>query len=196
MEFLLPLVSYAFVTSITPGPNNMMLTSSGIRFGFKRSIPHMLGINCGMALLLVLSGLGIGELMLQWPQLTLLMKLVGSVYLLHLAWQLRSNLVAGKTDGCAQPMRFIHALLFQFANPKALIMAVTSASVLMPQLDNLVLSVAVFALVFCAVNLPCISCWAFAGSAVKRYLSDPLMQRLFSAVIVLLTLYAALSIWL
>ncbi|MBY4676197.1 LysE family translocator [Marinobacterium arenosum] len=195
MEFLLPLASYAFVTSITPGPNNLMLTASGIRFGFRRSIPHILGINAGMALLLTLCGVGVGALIQSLPAAALALKLFGTGYLLYLAWLLRANLVAGGDGEHARPMGFFNALLFQFANPKAWVMALTSASVLMPALDSQWLSLAVFCLVFCSINLPCISCWALAGSGVKRFLADPFWQRLFSGIIVLLTLYAAAAIW-
>ncbi len=89
MEALLPLALFAFVSSITPGPNNIMLTSSGILFGFVCSIPHMLGINAGFGAMLALCAAGIGSLLLAMPFLQTGLKITGSAYLLTLAWQLR-----------------------------------------------------------------------------------------------------------
>jgi len=198
IETLLPLMSFAFVSSITPGPNNIMLTSSGIWFGFRRSLPHMLGITFGFGVLLALCAFGIGELVIAVPQLVLLLKAMGCAYLLYLAWQLRRMGVAGATERVAQPMSFGAAALFQFANPKAWVMAVTGASAFMPMLHKLpgALAILVYCLVFCAINLPCVSVWAGAGAVLRRYLERPLWRMAFAAVMVLLTLYSALAIWL
>ena len=95
IEALLPLMSFAFVSSITPGPNNIMLTSSGIWFGFRRSLPHMLGITFGFGVLLAVCAFGIGELVVAVPQVVLLLKALGCAYLLYLAWQLRRMAVSG-----------------------------------------------------------------------------------------------------
>eukprot|EP01037_Dinobryon_pediforme_P034134 gene34134-39919_t len=100
MELLWPLATFAFVTSITPGPNNIMLTSSGIWFGFLRSVPHMLGITCGFAVLLAICAAGIGSLVMALPVVHVLLKVMGSLYLLYLAWKL-SSMGVGKTVDAA-----------------------------------------------------------------------------------------------
>jgi len=194
MESFIPLAVYAFVSSITPGPNNIMLTSSGIRFGFVRSIPHMLGITCGFGLLLALCATGIGSLILAVPSIHLLLKLLGSGYLLYLAWQMRS-MVFREDNGRAQPMSFYGAALFQFANPKAWVMAITGASAFLPLIEPVWLAIALFSLLFCAVNLPCITVWAGTGAILRRYLAQPRWQRLFCVVMVTLTVYSAMAIW-
>ena len=196
LQTLLPLAIFAFVSSITPGPNNIMLTSSGIRFGFLRSIPHMLGITFGFGVLLAMCAAGIGSLLMAVPQMHLLLKVIGSAYLLYLAWQLRAMAFNERNDGDAHPMTLYGAALFQFANPKAWIMAITGASAFLPLIQPVWLAVTVFCLVFCTVNLPCISVWAGTGAVLRRYLSEPKWQRLFCVVMVILTVYSAISIWL
>ncbi|KAF1042487.1 MAG: Cysteine/O-acetylserine efflux protein [Herbaspirillum frisingense] len=197
MEAFLPLISFAFVSSITPGPNNIMLTSSGIWFGFQRSVPHMLGITFGFGVLLALCAFGIGGLVIAVPELVLLLKALGSAYMLYLAWQLRGMRVAGGAGAAIRPMSFWAAAMFQFANPKAWMMAVTGASAFMPMLHNhpVWLAILLYCLIFCAVNLPCVSVWAWAGALLRRYLERPLWRIAFVVVMVLLTLYSALAIW-
>lgn len=196
MDSLLPLTLFAFVSSITPGPNNIMLTSSGIRFGFTRSIPHMLGITIGFGLLLALCAAGIGSLILAVPSMHVILKVIGSTYLIYLAWQLRGMAFRQDEEAEARPMSFVGAAAFQFANPKAWIMAITGASAFLPVVRPVWLSIALFCLVFCMVNLPCIGIWAGTGAVLRRYLTQPVWQRLFCIVMVLLTLYSAAAIWL
>ncbi|MFJ3045290.1 LysE family translocator [Herbaspirillum chlorophenolicum] len=197
MDMFLPLMSFAFVSSITPGPNNIMLTSSGIWFGFQRSVPHMLGITFGFGVLLALCAFGIGALVIAVPGLTFILKLLGSAYLLYLAWQLRDMHVAGGAGAAARPMSFWGAAAFQFANPKAWVMAITGASAFMPMLHNrpVWLAILLYCFIFCAINLPCVSVWAGAGAVLRRYLDQPLWRTVFAATMVLLTLYSALAIW-
>lgn len=196
MESLLPLALFAFVSSITPGPNNIMLTSSGILFGFTRSIPHMLGITFGFGVMLALCAAGIGSLILAVPAIHIVLKLLGSAYLLYLAWQLRSMAFRQDDGGRARPMSFLGAALFQFANPKAWVMAVTGASAFLPVMQPVWLAIALFCIVFCAINLPCVGVWAGTGAALRAYLSEPKWQRLFCIVMVVLTVYSAAAIWL
>jgi threonine/homoserine/homoserine lactone efflux protein len=196
MDTVLPLALFAFVSSITPGPNNVMLTSSGLLFGFTRSIPHMLGITVGFGVLLALCAAGIGSLIMAVPAITVALKTAGSLYLLCLAWQLRDIAYRPQQASQAKPMSFLGAALFQFANPKAWVMAVTGASAFLPAGQPAAWAIALFCIVFCAVNLPCIALWAGAGAALRRYLDQPLWQRLFCITMMVLTVYAAAVIWL
>jgi len=199
MESLLALVSFTFVASITPGPNNLMLAASGIGFGLKRTVPHMLGVWAGFALLILTCGLGIGALLMQTPAAATALKVAGSGYLVFLAWKLRGNLLAAGAAGAgarARPMSFTAAAAFQFANPKAWLMGVTAASVFLPGLGSDWQALLLLCLVVSGVNFPCITSWAVLGSTIRARLADPVWQRRFSGVMVLLTLYAAVSIWL
>ena len=196
MSSLLPLALFAFVSSITPGPNNLMLTTSGIRFGFTRSIPHMLGITAGFCVMLFLCAAGIGSLILAIPLLHTALRVAGSAYLVYLAWQLRHIVVRPGVEGALRPMTFLGAALFQFANPKAWVMAVTGAAAFLPPIEPVSLAIGLFCLIFYGVNLPCISVWAGTGAVLRRYLTQPKWQRVFCVVMVCLTLYSALAIWL
>lgn len=196
MNALLPLLMFAFVTSITPGPNNIMLTSSGIAFGFARTLPHMLGVTFGMGVLLALCGAGIGALVLALPSAQLLLKVFSSAYLLYLAWQLRLMAFEQKAGDKARPMSFRAAALFQFVNPKAWVMAVTGASAFLPALQPVSLAIGLFCLAFCAVNLPCIGLWAGTGAVLRRFLVQRHWQRLFCGAMMALTAYSALAVWL
>jgi threonine/homoserine/homoserine lactone efflux protein len=196
MDALLPLALFAFVSSITPGPNNIMLTSSGVMFGFTRSIPHLLGVTFGFGVLLALSAAGIGSLIMMVPSIQVVLKMLGSGYLLYLAWQLRTLAIREDASTSSKPMSFIGAALFQFVNPKAWVMAISGSSAFLPPMQSVWMSILVFCLVFCAVNLPCVSLWAGAGAALRRYLTEPRWQRKFCVVMVVLTTYSALAIWL
>lgn len=195
MESLAPLAVYAFVSSITPGPNNMMLTTSGLRFGFVRTVPHILGVSTGFCTLLALCAAGVGQLVGAAPALQLALKLVGSAYLLHMAWRLRVLSAAPPDGELGAPMSFAAAWLFQFVNPKGWLMAVTSAAAFLPPIHPAALSIAAYCVVFVGVGLPCLCIWAGAGAALRERLLKPNWQRGVGLGMAALTLYAAASVW-
>ena len=194
IELLLTLVGFAFVTSVTPGPNNLMLMSSGVNFGFRRSIPHMLGIGAGFISLLLGVGFGLGAVLTAFPALHLGLKVAGGLYLLYLAWRIAMRSFADKTGATARPMRFIEAAAFQWVNPKAWVMAVTSMAVYTnPQLP--VASVLFISGAYAAVNLPCVSIWTGFGVILRDFLSDPVRLKWFNiamGVALVLTLWPML----
>jgi len=196
MDTLLPLALFAFVASITPGPNNIMLTSSGMRFGFARTLPHLLGISFGFTILMALCAAGIGSLIAAMPALHVVLKACGSAYLVRLAWQLRHMAFGHTAEGPSRPMTFVGAALFQFANPKAWIMGVTGTSAFLPIVQPVALAIALYCLIFIAIGFPCIVVWAGAGAVLRRYLTQRRWQLLFCGVMVMLTLYSAVVIWL
>lgn len=196
LDSLIPLALFAFVSSITPGPNNIMVTSSGLLFGFARTVPHILGITFGFGTLLALCAAGIGALITAVPALQLLLRTAGSVYLLYLAWSLRTMAFNGQDTANARPMSFFGAALFQYANPKGWVMAVTGASAFLPPVEPAWLSIALFCGVFCLIGLSCIAVWAGTGATLRRYLNEAPWQRLFCVVMVLATIYSAVAIWL
>jgi threonine/homoserine/homoserine lactone efflux protein len=195
MELLLPLVSFAFVSSITPGPNNLMLSASGLVFGFNRTLPHLLGVCVGFTLLLVVCASGIGALLVEVPAAALTLKVVGTVYLLYLAWTFRKALAPQARSASARPLKFTEAVAFQFVNPKAWIMGLTAASVFVPDLEPRYLAVAIMCAVFALVNMPCICTWAALGSTLKRWLNQDRWRRLFSGAVAMLTVYSVLAMW-
>jgi threonine/homoserine/homoserine lactone efflux protein len=168
-ETFLALLVYAFVTSITPGPNNFMLLASGVNFGFVRTIPHMCGIGFGFFTLLLGVGFGLGALLTALPQLHLALKALGGAYLLYLAWKIATSRKMGDGgDAKVRPMSFIEASLFQWINPKAWVMAVT-AMALYQDPQNPYWSVLAIGLVFGLTNFPTVSTWAAFGMALRGF---------------------------
>jgi threonine/homoserine/homoserine lactone efflux protein len=178
-ETLLALSLFAFVASITPGPNNIMLLASGVNFGMRRSLPHMFGVNIGFAVMILLIGLGFGAVFQRFPWLHVALKLVGVAYMVWLASKIARSTGVGETERRARPMTFVQAAAFQWVNPKAWAMAVSAiAAYTLP--GHLVASALVIAGVFGVVNLPSIACWALFGLGMRRYLSRPATIRRFN----------------
>lgn len=178
------LALFAFVSSITPGPNNIMLWGSGMNFGLRRTTPHLLGVNLGFASLIFMTNLGLGALFLQAPVLNVGLRIVGSLYLLFLAFKVAtaagplkdaSTAEPGEsfpTDRGPAPLTFGQAAAFQYVNPKAWIMAATSASTFLPEDQPLFIAALGLTVAFALVNLPCIATWAAAGTALGRLLTN------------------------
>ncbi len=179
-ETFLALLVYALVSSITPGPNNLMLLTSGVNFGFLRTIPHMLGIGFGFLMLLLGVGFGLGAILTAYPSLHTALKVAGGAYMLYLAWKIgTSRSLAGEGVDKGRPMRFVEAAAFQWVNPKAWVLAVTAMAVYTnPQRPFL--SVLLISLVFAVVNLPSVSSWAGFGTALRGFLSDPVRLKWFN----------------
>jgi threonine/homoserine/homoserine lactone efflux protein len=206
LELLTGLVTFAFVASITPGPNNLMLMASGANFGFRRSIPHLLGVGLGFTLMTMIVGAGLATLFDTYPVIYTLLKIVSVLYMGFLAMKiataepLRQGRFAlaeqGQSSGqslTGTPISFVQAVLFQWVNPKAWAMALTAISVYSP--SNSLRSIGLVALLFGAINLPSISLWTVMGQQIRRWLTDPLHLRFFNigmAILLLLSLVPVL----
>jgi threonine/homoserine/homoserine lactone efflux protein len=184
---------YAFVMTITPGPNNVMLMSSGLIFGLRRTWPHILGIPAGVALQLVLTGSGLSEVFALEPRLQLVLKAVGSLYLLWLAHKLWKASSVARTE-TERPITFFQALLFQFVNPKAWLMAVTAIAAFTAPTDGLSKIIWMVA-IFVAVGLPCIILWAGCGAFLRQALHDPVKLSLANRTMAVLTAATAVLFW-
>lgn len=171
-ETLAALFIFALTSSITPGPNNMMLLASGVNFGFRRTIPHLLGIELGFGLLLLLVGFGVGAVFSAEPRLYLVLKVVGGAYLLWIAWQIGTTRKMADTKEGARPLSFLQAALFQFVNPKAWVMA-AGAVAAYQQPGSFVRDSLLIVLAFMSVGIFCTCAWAGFGTGLKGWLSDP-----------------------
>lgn len=193
-DLFLALLGFAFVTSVTPGPNNMMLLASGVNFGLRRTVPHMLGISLGHALMVFLVGLGLASIFKAWPPALTLLKLASVAYMLWLAWKIAQAGAPGEGRRSANPMTFLQAAAFQWVNPKAWAMALGAVAAYVP--NPSVRSYALVALVFAAVNLPSVAIWAGAGQAVRRWLEGPGRLQVFNwtmAVLLVLSLWPVVT---
>jgi threonine/homoserine/homoserine lactone efflux protein len=193
-DVLSALIIFAFVSSITPGPNNLMLMNSGANFGFKKTMPHLLGVGIGFTLMIALVGLGVIKLFDAFPLSYEILKIISIVYLLYLAFKIASS--TGNLEqksSSAKPFSFIQAALFQWVNPKAWTMALTSISIYAP--TKSLGAVLFVAIVFGIVNLPCISAWIVLGQKIQVLLTDKKRLRAFNismAFLLILSLYPAL----
>lgn len=193
LELITAFAGYCFVSSITPGPNNLMLMASGANFGFLRTIPHMLGVGLGFVLMVVLVGIGLAQIFDLYPITHTILK-IGSVgYLLYLAWKIANAAPVNAKDSSGTPMTFLQAAAFQWVNPKAWTMAVTAVTVYAP--DTNLATLLLVAAIFGAVNLPAVSSWTLLGQQMARILTNPTRLRLFNwsmAALLIASLYPVL----
>lgn len=177
-ETIIPLMAFAFVTSITPGPNNLMLMASGANFGFQRTIPHMMGVALGFVLMAFLMGLGLAQVFETWPRLRNVLTVFSVAYLLWLAWKIANAAPPRAGDAKGRPLSFIQAAAFQWVNPKAWSMALSAVTIYAP--GDTVGAMVLVAAVFGAVNLPSVSVWCLMGRELRRILTNPARLRAFN----------------
>lgn len=189
---LIPLFAFAFVTSVTPGPNNMMLLASGANFGFRRSGPHMLGISLGHAFMVLLMGLGLAAVLHQAPSVMLALKVASMAYVLWLAWKVAHSAAPKGAAAGAKPLTFLQAAAFQWVNPKAVAMAITAVTVYGGN-GGLGATVAVAA-AFGTVNLPSVAIWCAAGERLRQWLQNPARLQVFNWTMAVLLVASMLPV--
>jgi threonine/homoserine/homoserine lactone efflux protein len=173
LPHILPLLGFMFAASMTPGPNNLLLASSGVRFGFFATIPHMVGVHMGYSALLITVGLGLGAVFETYPVLQEGLRIAGTVYVLYLAWRilrggsLPANGGAHGTNGRIRPIRFVEAFLFQFVNPKGVIMAITVFAAYAVPHAGMAANIALIVGVAAVVNVMAVTTWAGFGAIVQ-----------------------------
>jgi threonine/homoserine/homoserine lactone efflux protein len=183
-----PLVTFALATSVTPGPNNIMLTASGANFGFRRTIPHMLGVAIGFTVMVLAIGLGLSEVFKALPVIHQLLRYGGAAYLLYLAYRI-ATAAPTTPDGAraaGRPLTFLQAALFQWVNPKGWMMAVGAISAYTTVGGDLVQESILIAGVFGAIGLPAVALWTGLGAAIGRLLQAKWALRAFNIAMALL----------
>lgn len=178
VDQLFALSTFALVSSITPGPNNLMLMASGANFGFRRTVPHMLGIGLGFGLMIVLVGLGLVRVFDAFPVAHLILTILGVCYLLWLAWKIAHAAAPDAARVGARPFTFLQAALFQWVNPKAWQMGLTAITLYAP--DRSVVAILWVGVVFVLINIPSVSTWTVMGQQMGRVLSSPARLRAFN----------------
>jgi threonine/homoserine/homoserine lactone efflux protein len=180
-----PLILFTVSTCGTPGPNNMMVMASGVNYGFRRSLPHVIGINTGFPLMVVAVGLGLGGVLRNFPVLYDILRPIGAAYLLYLAY--RTATASPVTPGDAadarpqrRPLSLVQAALFQLVNPKSWVMIVGALVTYATATGDYLLQVFVIALIFLVFGTPCTSGWLWIGMSLKRVLTRPLHFRVFN----------------
>jgi threonine/homoserine/homoserine lactone efflux protein len=195
-DILLALVAFSFASSITPGPNNLMLMASGANFGLRRTVPHMLGISLGHAFMVTMVGVILLQVFVTYPVLNIALKILSISYMLWLAWKIANAVPPEAKSVTGSPFTFIQAAAFQWVNPKAWFMAITAITNYAPQDRGVWLGALTVAAVFAVTNLPSVSVWAWIGVQLRRFLSTPRRLRSFNitmAGLLVLSLYPVLT---
>jgi threonine/homoserine/homoserine lactone efflux protein len=178
MTELLPLMSYCFVMSATPGPNNVMLATTGASFGYRGALPVILGIQAGIFVQTMLVCAGLGSLFVAYPMAQQVLRIAGALYLMFLAWKLAGASVTGTS--ASKAVSFAQATLFQALNPKSWLKAITMASVFLPAQGNLLANALLVSLIGTVVGMPCNVMWALFGVSIRSVLTAPRSQRMFN----------------
>lgn len=193
-ELLLALLGFTLITCFTPGPNNLMLMASGTNYGYRRTIPHLLGVAIGFSAMVILVGIGLMALFDRFPELRTVLKLISVAYLAWLAWKI-AHAAPPRADSAAagRPLTFLQAAAFQWVNPKGWTMALTSLTAYAP--DQSFAAVAVVSAAFLIVNLNSTSLWTLIGQEIRRFLTNPRRLTAFNwtmAVLLVATLLPVL----
>ncbi|UZJ61914.1 LysE family translocator [Pseudomonas sp. KU26590] len=196
IELLYSFAIFAFVSSITPGPNNTMLLASGVNFGFFQTIPHALGVSLGFMAMVLAVGLGLGAVLEAFPSIYSFLRYAGAAYLIYLAWKIATSgpLESGSHVN-SRPLSFLGAAAFQWINPKSWVMAIGAITTYTPS-EGYIYNVVVVAACFAVVNIPCVLSWAGFGSALRRFLTKRSYLHAFNitmAILLIMSLYPLLE---
>ncbi|MFT6925198.1 MAG: threonine/homoserine/homoserine lactone efflux protein [Psychromonas sp.] len=186
MEIYLAIIMFAASTTVTPGPNNIMIMTSGLNHGVKDSIPHLLGICFGFPAMVIMVGLGFSVVFEMYPLFHEAIKVLGVAYLLYLAWLIASSQPTSLEVKKAKPLSFTQAALFQWVNPKAWVMATGAVSAYTSISSDIFSQVIFIALAFFIVAFPCVGIWLVFGVGLKKYLNSPKHQKIFNLSMALL----------
>jgi len=193
-ELILAISVYNFVMYVTPGPNNSILTASGIKFGFFRTIPNIFGIPTGHGLQLALVCLGLGSLFVYYPILLDVLRYVGAAYILYLAYKMFGSLNISDSEDKSRPLKYYEAILFQFVNPKAWVICITAVSLFYPEKENLFMGTIFMVIMSTVINIPSISVWALGGSIIRYYLNNNNLKKIIEWILALMLLATSFSV--
>ena len=188
------LVTYYFIMFATPGPNNAMLTASGLKFGFIRTLPHLVGIPLGHIFQIGLVCFGIGNLFLIFPDLQFYMKILCFIYLLYLGWKIIGSFSLAEKDTKGRPLKFYEASLFQFINPKASTIAITVASGFFPTEENFLIAIMFITITAAVVCFPSICIWAIFGNSLRVFIKNEKTKKITEYILALLLVLTAITI--
>lgn len=176
-DFWIPLATFALVAGFTPGPNNLMLAASGMNYGFRRSVPHMLGVSLGFPVMLLCITFGVGALIKGFPVLKEVMRVVSATFIVYFAWRIATAETDIDVERAGRPFSLWQAALFQWVNPKGWAVAIAVASLYAPGGIVDWERALTMAALFCAISAACASCWASLGTAIRTVLRDPGVRR-------------------
>ena len=187
------LSAFYFTMFFTPGPNNAMLTASGMKFGFVKTLPHLVGIPLGHIAQIGLTCFGLANLFLIYPQIQFIMKILCFIYLIYLSWKMIGSFSMSQKE-TGRPLKFYEASLFQFINPKAWSIAVTVASGFFPVEENIFIGVAFVTVTAAVICFPTISLWALFGSGLRKFVDDVKTKKIIEYLLAILLVLTGIFI--
>jgi threonine/homoserine/homoserine lactone efflux protein len=195
VELFLALITFYFVMFFTPGPNNIMLAISGIKFGFIKTIPHMIGIPLGHVTQIALVACGLGKFFQTYPEIQNILKFVGCAYLLFLAYKMFGSLnVSDQNNASGKPMKIYEAVLFQYLNPKAWVASITATTVFFPNEESFIKGVLFLTLSAPLLEIFAVTTWAGFGSAIRLYISNIKIKKIIEIIMSALLVLTAVNI--
>ncbi len=194
LAMLVSIATFTLTAAITPGPNNVMLLSSGLTFGYKKTLPHIFGVFLGFSLMVLLVGLGVGIIFEKFPIVLEILKVIGILYLLWMAFKIANSKGKMNIKEKNKPFTFIQAALFQWVNPKGWIMAITSISIFVTSKDNSIEQVIIIALIFLLSGVISTNTWAMGGVALKKFIKDETHVRKFNILMAVLLVLSVLPV--
>ena len=196
VAMIISIATFTLSTVLTPGPNNIMLLSSGLTFGYKRTIPHMLGIMIGFPFMVLLVGLGLGIVFERFPLIFSALKIVGILYLLWMAFKIANNKSSFdvKEAEKSKPFTFVQSAAFQWVNPKAWIMAITAISIFVTSQENNFMQVLIIALIYMLSGLISTNTWTAGGVVLKRFIKSQSSIKIFNITMAILLVASVLPI--
>ena len=192
-SLLSALVTYYFIMFITPGPNNAMLTASGMKFGFMKTLPHLVGIPSGHIFQISLVCFGLGNLFLKFPEIQFYMKIICFFYLLYLGWTIIGSFSVIKKE-TGRPLKFYEAAAFQFINPKAWTIAVTVVSAFFPSEENFLIATAFLTITAALVCFPSICVWAIFGNSLRIFIKNTRAKKITEYILAILLVLTAIVV--
>jgi threonine/homoserine/homoserine lactone efflux protein len=187
------LIVYYFIMFATPGPNNAMLTASGMKFGYLRTLPHIIGIPLGHFIQITLVCYGLGNVFIKFPQIQFYMKFLCFVYLLYLSWKMLGSISVTKKE-TGRPLKFYEASLFQFINPKAWTVAIAAVSGFFPSDENFFVATMFLAITAPFVCIPSISLWALFGNSLRIFVSNTKTKKIIEYILAILLILTGVFI--
>jgi len=193
LKLFFALISYYFVMFATPGPNNAMLTASGIKFGFKKTLPHLIGIPFGHTVQITLVCFGLGTIFQKYPNIQFYLKWICFFYLLYLGWKIIGSFSSNEKDS-GRPLKLYEASLFQFINPKAWVVALTAATAFFPSDESFFIATSFVAITAPFVCFPSICMWALFGASIKKIIKNNKTKKVVEYLLAVLLVITAIII--
>ncbi len=191
---LLSIASFTLAGTMTPGPNNIMMLSSGLTYGYRKTLPHMMGVMLGFSLMVVCVGLGIGAVFELFPMIFTVLKVVGVAYLFWMAYKIASSKGDIETSKSSKPFTFLQALTFQWINPKAWVMAITSTLSFVTNPQRSLEQVLVIAFIYMLSGFISTNSWTLGGVYLKKFIKNTLHVRIFNITMAILIVLSVLPV--